>query len=88
MPTRDTLFQFENYTKDSWQFWGNRVADENYGRRLSSGDSECSLRNILVSVVATDNTTGLMLEMQSAKFFAYGLRLSLVAVTLVYINFV
>jgi hypothetical protein len=85
MPSRNYEFKYEKgaeaegsavygqYSKaSSWKSWGNKVQDTEslIGRRYATTDNECKLRNMLVSVVATDNDAQLLLEIQSNKFQA------------------
>ena len=76
MPARNYEFKYEQgaeadgtavygqYAKGAnWKSWGNKVQDNDLiGRRYSSSDNQCKLRNMLVSVVATDNDAQLLLE--------------------------
>jgi len=69
----ETIAVFGTYGKtSSWKAWGNIVQDgsddSEVGRRYSSEDNQCLLRNMLVSVVSTDENTQLLLEMESKTF--------------------
>lgn len=96
MPPRSTKFvQFGSqtelseagygtYTKNGWKTWGNLMTDGSedgkIGRRYQSTDQTCSMRNMLIAVVATGDDAQLLLEMESRKFLATYLR-SAAAVT-------
>ena len=69
------------YPKDnSWKYWGNNIVEpdssESFGRRFTQYDQECTPRNMLISVVARDENTQVLIDLRSATFNAWGLKLS------------
>lgn len=76
--TELTSAGYGTFSKTGWKTWGNLVTDgstdSEIGRRYKNTDQTCTMRNMLISVVATSDDAQLLLEMESRKFNAIYLR--------------
>mmetsp|Transcript_31131 Transcript_31131/g.47584 ORF Transcript_31131/g.47584 Transcript_31131/m.47584 type:complete len:255 (-) Transcript_31131:28-792(-) len=71
--TEGSLPRYGFYKNNTWKSWGNvnqdGSEDSEVGRRFSEKDNECTLRNMMVSVLSRDeNDAQLLLEVQSQTF--------------------
>ena len=77
MPVRDTDFSENagtyNYESD-WKSWGNTVQGaEAISRRQRDGDNDCTLRNMLISVVSINHDSQLLIEFKNSQLNALSL---------------
>ena len=75
-----TIGQYINET-DSWKSWGNKeqgkTGENKVGRRFTTYDQACTMRNMLISIVATKGDSQLLLDLRAAQMNALQLKLNM-----------